>query len=77
MTSFDVHQHLWPEQLIEALRKRSRPPRLDGDQLILGHDSARMAQQEAERIEGQGSQLDLRARAPQRAPQPVELEGIE
>ena len=36
MTSFDVHQHLWPEQLIEALRKRSRPPRLVGDQLILG-----------------------------------------
>ena len=36
MTSFDVHQHLWPEQLIAALRRRSRPPRLDGDQLILG-----------------------------------------
>jgi 6-methylsalicylate decarboxylase len=36
MTSFDVHQHLWPEQLVKALRKRSRPPRIDGDRLILG-----------------------------------------
>jgi 6-methylsalicylate decarboxylase len=35
MTSFDVHQHLWPEQLVAALRKRSRPPRIDGDELIL------------------------------------------
>jgi 6-methylsalicylate decarboxylase len=24
----DVHQHLWPGQLIEALRRRTRPPRL-------------------------------------------------
>jgi hypothetical protein len=36
MTSFDVHQHLWPEQLVAALRKRSRPPRIDEDDLILG-----------------------------------------
>lgn len=28
--SIDVHQHLWPEQLIEALRARSTPPRLIG-----------------------------------------------
>ena len=26
----DVHQHLWPEALIEALRARRRPPRLRG-----------------------------------------------
>jgi 6-methylsalicylate decarboxylase len=26
----DVHQHLWPVGLIEALRRRSRPPRLAG-----------------------------------------------
>jgi len=36
MTSFDVHQHLWPERFVEALRSRDRPPRIDGDQLILG-----------------------------------------
>lgn len=28
--SIDVHQHLWPTQLIEALRARSTPPRLMG-----------------------------------------------
>ncbi len=26
----DVHQHLWPVALLEALRRRSRPPRLKG-----------------------------------------------
>lgn len=26
----DCHQHLWPPALVEALRARSRPPRLDG-----------------------------------------------
>ncbi|HEX5468314.1 MAG TPA: amidohydrolase family protein [Gaiellaceae bacterium] len=36
MTSFDVHQHLWPEQLVAALRRRNRPPRIDGDELVLG-----------------------------------------
>ena len=36
MTSFDVHQHLWPEQLVAALRRRNRAPCIDGDELILG-----------------------------------------
>ena len=31
----DVHQHLWPASLIEELRRRSTPPRLDGWRLIL------------------------------------------
>jgi 6-methylsalicylate decarboxylase len=35
MPSFDVHQHLWPPQLVQALQRRSRPPRLDGDVLQL------------------------------------------
>ncbi|HUA06498.1 MAG TPA: amidohydrolase family protein [Solirubrobacteraceae bacterium] len=26
----DIHQHLWPEPLIDALRARTRPPRLNG-----------------------------------------------
>ena len=26
----DVHRHIWPEQLLEALRRRSSPPRLRG-----------------------------------------------
>jgi predicted TIM-barrel fold metal-dependent hydrolase len=36
MTSFDIHQHLWPEQLVAALRRRDRVPRIDGDALVLG-----------------------------------------
>jgi predicted TIM-barrel fold metal-dependent hydrolase len=36
MTSFDVHQHLWPEQLVAALRRRNSPPCINGDDLVLG-----------------------------------------
>ena len=35
MTSFDVHQHFWPEPLIGALRARREPPRLRGPVLEL------------------------------------------
>jgi hypothetical protein len=31
MTRFDVHQHLWPEPLLAALARRTRPPRLIRD----------------------------------------------
>jgi hypothetical protein len=33
VTTFDLHQHLWPEGLVTALRARSTPPFLDGEQL--------------------------------------------
>lgn len=39
MPRFDVHQHLWPEQLIEALRRRSEVPRLRGNVLELAEGS--------------------------------------
>ena len=32
-TSYDVHQHLWPEAFVAALRARRTPPLLDGDEL--------------------------------------------
>ena len=35
----DVHQHLWPASLIEALRSRSAPPRLRGWTLELAGES--------------------------------------
>ena len=28
--TIDIHQHLWPAELIDALRRRAAPPRLDG-----------------------------------------------
>lgn len=39
MTRYDVHQHLWPEQLIRALRARTDLPRLRGDVLELEEGS--------------------------------------
>jgi hypothetical protein len=34
--SYDLHQHLWPEEVVEALTARTAPPRLDGSTLELG-----------------------------------------
>jgi hypothetical protein len=30
----DIHQHIWPGEFVEELRRRSRPPRLDGWTLL-------------------------------------------
>ncbi|WP_134766530.1 amidohydrolase family protein [Nocardioides sp. 1609] len=35
MTRVDCHQHVWPDALVAGLRRRSRPPYLDGDVLHL------------------------------------------
>ena len=34
MTTYDLHQHLWPESFVEALRARSEPPLLTGAELV-------------------------------------------
>jgi hypothetical protein len=34
VTTYDVHQHLWPEVFIDALRTRKTPPFIDGDELV-------------------------------------------
>jgi predicted TIM-barrel fold metal-dependent hydrolase len=39
MPRFDVHQHLWPEQLVAALARRSEPPRVVGSRLDLREGS--------------------------------------
>ncbi len=57
----DIHQHLWPGELVEALRARRDPPRLDGWTLILDgeppydvqpfdHDPVRRRAQDGGRI---------------------------
>jgi predicted TIM-barrel fold metal-dependent hydrolase len=62
----DVHQHLWPEVFLEALRRRRTPPHLDGWTLLLDgeppydvrasdHDVTRRAARAAE----QGTDLAL------------------
>jgi len=34
VATYDVHQHLWPERFIGALRSRTTPPLLSGDELV-------------------------------------------
>ena len=36
MTSYDVHQHLWPEAFVSALSRRDAPPRLRAGRLLTG-----------------------------------------
>ena len=54
----NIHQHVWPDVLVERLRRRSRPPRLDGWTLLTSgeppfevnpadHDTGRRAAQAA------------------------------
>ena len=38
--AIDIHQHLWPPELIDALRSRSTAPRLDGWTLLLKGEPA-------------------------------------
>ena len=33
MTTYDIHQHLWPQEFVAALRARGAPPFIDGDEL--------------------------------------------
>jgi 6-methylsalicylate decarboxylase len=34
VTTYDLHQHLWPDRFVESLRARDEPPALDGDVLV-------------------------------------------
>jgi len=34
MATYDLHQHLWPEAFVAALRVRKHPPRLTNDELV-------------------------------------------
>jgi 6-methylsalicylate decarboxylase len=39
MPSYDVHQHIWPETVVDVLRSRKRPPRLERGVLVLEEGS--------------------------------------
>lgn len=51
MTTFDLHQHLWPEPFVEALKRRSEPPALAGEVLSTpeGRFELDLAEHELER----------------------------
>jgi 6-methylsalicylate decarboxylase len=40
VTTYDLHQHLWPGSLVEALAERTSPPLLRGNTLVLEAEGA-------------------------------------
>jgi hypothetical protein len=54
----DVHQHLWPESLIDALSRRTRPPRLSGTILELPGAPSLEVDLRAHRLEDRLALLD-------------------
>jgi hypothetical protein len=75
--NLDVHQHLWPEPLLEALRARDKPPRMRGWTLELAGEAPyevdpRDHDPEARRTQAQQEHLDLALIAPS-SPLGIEL----
>ena len=58
MPVIDVHQHLWPEPLIELLTERRRPPRLEGSTLELPGEPPQEVDLGAHRLEARLARLD-------------------
>lgn len=54
----DVHQHLWPDELVRALEERAAPPRLRGRRLELTHEPAAEIDLEAHSVERRLALLD-------------------
>jgi predicted TIM-barrel fold metal-dependent hydrolase len=63
----DIHQHLWPQPLIELLRRRTRPPRLEG-----GGDRPLLVLEREP-----GGPVDLAAHDPQRRLAALDAAGID
>src|SRR5438552_4961008 len=57
MPRCDVHQHLWPDSLVAALRARSKPPCLDGSLLSIVEGQFPM-DLDADRLERRLAELD-------------------
>jgi hypothetical protein len=62
VTTFDLHQHLWPPAFVDALQARSEPPRLQGNMLTT-HEG---------RFE-----IDLRDHDPERRLELLDRDGID
>jgi 6-methylsalicylate decarboxylase len=57
VASYDAHQHLWPPPFVEALRRRTAPPLLRGNQLVLA-EGTYPADLDAHELEARLSLLD-------------------
>lgn len=62
MTSFDLHQHLWPPPFVDALRSRSAPPMLRGSTLTTTEGSF---------------DLDLRVHDPEQRVAALDRDGVD
>ena len=58
MPTVDIHQHLWPEPLVELLGRRRRPPRLSGSVLELAGERKSEIDLSAHRLEVRLALLD-------------------
>jgi len=58
LTSYDVHQHLWPEPFLSALSRRAEPPRLRGHVLELATEGALEVDLDEHRLETRLAALD-------------------
>lgn len=58
MTTFDVHQHLWPRAFLDALRARDEPPVVRGNTLTTAEGSFELDLREHEQPERRVAMLD-------------------
>ena len=54
----DLHQHLWPDSLVEAMRRRTEPPCLDGDLVRVQHEKPFALDLASQRVEARIAALD-------------------
>jgi predicted TIM-barrel fold metal-dependent hydrolase len=54
----DLHQHLWPDSLVEAMRARTEPPCLDGDTVRVIHEKPFHLDLEPQRVDVRIAALD-------------------
>src|SRR5262245_26849409 len=54
----DLHQHLWPDSLVEAMRARTEPPCLDGDMVRVVHEKPFRLDLEPQRVDVRIAALD-------------------
>jgi hypothetical protein len=62
MKTYDLHQHLWPEAFVDALRARTEPPHLVGFELVTAEGSF---------------PVDLEAHEPAKRVQALDRDGID
>lgn len=76
MTYLDVHQHLWPPALLDALRRRSRPPMVRGWVLHLAHEAPYQVRAADHDVDRRAALEDPRARVLLSLSAPLGIESL-